>query len=67
MPETVDFTGVTLGLFILNIIFVMLIFSMFSMAVLRFFQVRHRSGWMYVLYGVISIIVFYLILKKYYM
>jgi hypothetical protein len=64
--NTVDFTGVTPPLFLLNIIFVLLIFSLFSMAVLRFFQGRPKSGVMYVLLGILAVIVFAVILNIYF-
>lgn len=59
---SVDLTGVTPGLFIVNVIFILLVFSMFSMAVLRFFQHRYRSGAIYVLSGLLFAAVFAFVL-----
>ncbi|MCM3747270.1 hypothetical protein M3223_07875 [Paenibacillus pasadenensis] len=62
----VDVSNVSAGLFVLGAVFILLIFSLLSLGVLRMFQQRFRQGWFYFAGGVISAIVFYILLDLWY-
>jgi Na+-driven multidrug efflux pump len=59
---SVNLTGVTPPLFIITLIFVLAIFSMYSMAILRAFQKRTKQAINYGTIGVVLIAIFAVIL-----
>jgi Na+-driven multidrug efflux pump len=59
---SVNLTGVTPPLFIITLIFVLAIFSMFSMAILRGFQKQTRQAISYAAAGVGLIVIFTVVL-----
>lgn len=64
--EDVDLTGVTVGLFITDLLFILFVLSMFSLSVLFFFQAKKRSGFILLGAGVVALIVFIVILKLFF-
>ncbi|OXM16769.1 hypothetical protein [Paenibacillus herberti] len=64
--SAVDVSSVPAGLFVLGVIFILLIFSLLSLGVLRMFQERFRAGWFYFAGSVVSAVVFYLLLDLWY-
>lgn len=62
----VNVSEVSAELFILGVVFILLIFSLLSLGVLRMFQQRFRAGWYSFGGAVISAVVFFLILDRWY-
>ncbi|PLT45522.1 hypothetical protein B8V81_3953 [Paenibacillus pasadenensis] len=62
----VDVSNVPAGLFVLGAVFILLIFSLLSLGVLKMFQQQFRAGWLYFAGSVISAVVFYLLLDIWY-
>lgn len=61
-----DVSKISADLFILGVVFILLIFSLLSLGVLRMFQQRFRAGWISFGGAVVSAIVFFLILDRWY-
>ncbi|AGA58130.1 hypothetical protein Theco_2008 [Thermobacillus composti KWC4] len=59
-------SDISADLFILGVIFILLIFSLLSLGILRMFQQRFRAGWISFGGAVISAVVFFLILDRWY-
>lgn len=47
MGEITDVSDVSAGLFVIGVIFILLVGSLFSMGVLKFFQSKKRQGTLY--------------------
>ncbi|ASS65003.1 MULTISPECIES: hypothetical protein [unclassified Paenibacillus] len=62
----VDVSNVSPGLFVLGAVFILLIFSLLSLGVLRMFQQRFRAGWVYFAGGAVSAVVMYILLDLWY-
>ncbi len=62
----VDLTGITPGLMITNVLFILLILSMFSLAVIRAFQTKYREIVIYAALGIIFCVVFYWVLNTWF-
>lgn len=65
--SVVDVSDVPAGLFILDVVFLLLIFGLLSYGILQMFQQRFRRGWFSFGGAVISLIVFLFILNKWYL
>jgi hypothetical protein len=61
-PVTVDISNVPPGLFVLGAVFILLVFSLLSLGVLRMFQQRFRAGWVYFAGSAASAVVMYILL-----
>jgi hypothetical protein len=59
----VDITDVSAKFFITSAIFILIFFGLLSMGILRLFQLRTRSGIMYIVSGVITLVVFIFVLN----
>lgn len=64
--SVVDVSAVAPGLFVIGAVFILLIFSLLSLGILRMFQLRHRAGWLWFGGAALSAIVFWLILEQWY-
>ncbi len=64
--SVVDVSAVAPGLFVLGAIFILLIFSLLSLGILKMFQLRFRAGWLSFGGAVVSSVVFWLILEQWY-
>ena len=62
----VDVSQISAGLFVLGAVFILLIFSLLSLGILRMFQLRFRAGWVSFGGAVVSAVAFYLILDRWY-
>ena len=62
----VDVSNVSPGLFVLGAVFILLIFSLLSLGVLRMFQQRFRAGWFCFAGSVASAVVMYILLDIWY-
>ncbi|GIQ61939.1 hypothetical protein PACILC2_05070 [Paenibacillus cisolokensis] len=62
----VDVSDVSAGLFILGAVFILLIFGLLSLGILRMFQLRYRAGWLCFAGAVVSSAVFYILLDQWY-
>jgi len=61
-----DVSQISADLFILGVIFILLIFSLLSLGIVRMFQQRFRAGWISFGGAAVSAIVFFLILDRWY-
>ena len=59
-------SDISADLFILGAVFILLIFSLLSLGILRMFQQRFRAGWFSFGGAVISAVAFFLILDRWY-
>jgi len=64
--SVVDVSDISPGLFITGAVFILLIFSLLSLGILRMFQLRHRAGWLWFGGAAVSAIVFWLILDRWF-
>ncbi|MEK3881581.1 hypothetical protein [Paenibacillus sp. PL2-23] len=62
----VDVSSVSASLFILGVVFLLLIFGLLSLGILRMFQQKFRTGWFCFAGAIISFSVFMFILNKWY-
>ncbi|QJC51757.1 hypothetical protein HGI30_09495 [Paenibacillus albicereus] len=62
----VDVSNVPAGLFVLGAVFILLIFSLLSLGVLKMFQQQRRNGGLYFAGSVVSAVVFYVLLDLWY-
>ncbi|PWW05688.1 hypothetical protein DFQ01_104250 [Paenibacillus cellulosilyticus] len=62
----VDVSSVSPALFVVGAVFIMLIFSLLSLGILKMFQLRFRSGWFSFGGAVISAVVFGIILNTWF-
>ncbi|PZD93407.1 hypothetical protein DNH61_22515 [Paenibacillus sambharensis] len=63
----VDVSEVSASLFITGAVFILLIFSLLSLGILRMFQLRYKAGWLSFAGAVVSSVVFGLILDRWFM
>lgn len=59
----VDITDVSAKFFITSAIFILIFFGLLSMGILRLFQLRTRSGIMYIVSGAVTLVVFIFVLN----
>jgi hypothetical protein len=64
--EITDVSGVSPGLFITGIIFILLVGSLLSLGVLRFFQQKKRQGTFYFIGSVVSFVVMVLVVNRWF-
>ncbi|GMK37998.1 hypothetical protein PCCS19_10520 [Paenibacillus sp. CCS19] len=62
----VDVSSVSPALFVIGAVFIMLIFSLLSLGILKMFQLRYRSGWFSFAGAVVSAAVFGVILNTWF-
>lgn len=62
----VDVSDISTSLFIIGVVFLLLIFGLLSLGILRMFQQRFRYGWVCFAGAVVSFIVLMIILNKWY-
>ncbi|MFD1955885.1 hypothetical protein ACFSL6_17350 [Paenibacillus thailandensis] len=62
----VDVSNVSADLFILGVVFILLVFGLLSLGILRMFQQRYRAGWISFVFAVVSFIVFMWVLNRWY-
>lgn len=62
----VDVSNVSPALFVIGAVFIMLIFSLLSLGILKMFQLRYRSGWFSFAGAVVSSVVFGVILNTWF-
>ncbi|MBD3918662.1 hypothetical protein H8B09_07870 [Paenibacillus sp. PR3] len=62
----VDVSSVSPALFVIGAVFIMLIFSLLSLGILKMFQLRYRSGWFSFAGAVVSAVVFGVILNTWF-
>ncbi|GGF86853.1 hypothetical protein [Paenibacillus abyssi] len=63
----VDLSGVSGAFFIMAVVFILLVFGLMSLGVVRMFQLRYRAGWLSFAGAIISGVVFGIILDRWYM
>ncbi|MFC5652168.1 hypothetical protein ACFPYJ_24230 [Paenibacillus solisilvae] len=63
----VDVSAISAGLFITGAIFILLIFSLLSLGVLRMFQLKVRAGWYSFAGAVVSGAAFAVILNQWFL
>ncbi|EXX86658.1 hypothetical protein BG53_05625 [Paenibacillus darwinianus] len=63
----VDISQVSAGLFITGAIFILLIFSLLSLGILRMFQLRFKAGWLSFAGAVASGVFFIGVLDRWFM
>ncbi|OBR63059.1 hypothetical protein A7K91_23415 [Paenibacillus oryzae] len=63
----VDVSSVSAGLFILGVVFLLLIFGLLSLGILRMFQQHFKFGWICFGGAVVSFALFMWILNKWYL
>ncbi|CAM3118461.1 hypothetical protein PALU110988_02495 [Paenibacillus lupini] len=63
----VDVSDISASLFIIGIVFLLLIFGLLSLGILRMFQQRFRYGWVCFGGAVVSFVVLMVILNKWYL
>ena len=63
----VNVSEVSASLFILAVVFLLLIFGLLSFGILRMFQQRFKYGWFCFGGAVVSAVVFYFILDRWYL
>ncbi|MFX3633628.1 MAG: hypothetical protein ACE3L7_25080 [Candidatus Pristimantibacillus sp.] len=63
----VDVSNISATLFILGVVFLLLIFGLLSLGLLRMFQQRFRAGWISLIGAVVSFIIFMLILNRWFL
>lgn len=63
----VDVSDISASLFILGVVFLLLIFGLLSLGILRMFQQRFRYGWVCFAGAVVSFVVLMVILNKWYL
>lgn len=61
-----DVSAISTDLFVLGAIFILLIFSLLSLGILRMFQLRYRAGWYAFGAAVVSAAAFFFILDRWY-
>ena len=61
-----DLSNISADLFILGAVFILLIFSLLSLGILRMFQQRFRAGWISFGGAVVSAAIFFVILDRWY-
>ncbi|CAM3789170.1 hypothetical protein COLU111180_08505 [Cohnella lubricantis] len=66
MSELTDVSGVSAGLFIVGIVFILLVGGLLSVGVLRFFQQRKRQGFLYMAGSVVSFVVMVLVVNRWF-
>jgi len=59
----VDVSEVSPALFITGAVFILLVFSLLSLGILRMFQLRYKAGWLCFAGAAVSAVVFGLILN----
>jgi len=62
----VDVSSMSAGLFILNVIFLLLVFGFLSFGILSMFQQKFRRGWFSFASAVVFAFIFGIILNVYY-
>jgi hypothetical protein len=62
----VDVSSVSPALFVIGAVFIMLIFSLLSLGILKMFQLRYRSGWFSFAGAIVSAVVFGVILNTWF-
>ncbi|MCR2803143.1 hypothetical protein [Paenibacillus soyae] len=62
----VDVSSVSASLFILGVVFLLLIFGLLSLGILRMFQQKFKFGWFCFAGAIVSFSVFMFILNKWY-
>ncbi|WP_240647376.1 hypothetical protein [Paenibacillus nanensis] len=62
-----DVSSVDASLFILGVIFLLLIFGLLSMGILKMFQQRFRTGWLCFGGAIVSFSVFMFVLNRWYL
>jgi hypothetical protein len=62
----VDVSNVSPALFVVGAVFIMLIFSLLSLGILKMFQLRYRTGWLSLAGAVVSAVVFGIILNTWF-
>lgn len=66
MDDITDVSGVSAGLFIIGILFILLVGGCISLGVLRFFQQRNKQGVLYLAGGVVSFVVMVLVVNRWF-
>lgn len=66
MDDITDVSGVSAGLFITGIIFILLVGSLLSMGVLRFFQRNKGQGYMYLAGSVVSFVLMVFVVNRWF-
>ncbi|MBW7474230.1 hypothetical protein K0T92_05695 [Paenibacillus oenotherae] len=64
--SVVDVSNVSAGLFITGAVFILLIFSLLSLGILKMFQQQSRAGWYSFAGAVVSSVVFGLVLNEWF-
>lgn len=62
----VDVSNVSPSLFILGVVFILLIFGLLSLGILRMFQQRFKYGWFCFAGAIVSFSVFMYVLNRWY-
>ncbi|GLX69124.1 hypothetical protein [Paenibacillus glycanilyticus] len=63
----VDVSDISASLFIIGVVFLLLIFGLLSLGILRMFQQRFRYGWICFVGAIVSFVVLMIILNKWYL
>lgn len=63
----VDVSSVSPALFVVGAVFIMLIFSLLSLGILKMFQLRYRSGWFSFAGAIVSATVFGIVLNTWFL
>lgn len=66
MDDLTDVSGVSAGLFIVGIVFILLVGGCLSIGVLRFFQQRKKQGVLYMAASVVSFVVMVLVVNRWF-
>jgi hypothetical protein len=64
--SVVDVSDIAPGLFITGAVFILLIFSLLSLGILRMFQLRYRAGWLWFGGAAVSAAAFWFILEQWF-
>ncbi|REK77371.1 hypothetical protein [Paenibacillus paeoniae] len=62
----VDVSSVSPSLFILGVVFILLVFGLLSLGILRMFQQRFKYGWFCFAGAIVSFSVFMYVLNRWY-
>ncbi|MFD2116088.1 hypothetical protein ACFSTH_04995 [Paenibacillus yanchengensis] len=62
----VNISDVSLPFFVTAAIFILLTFGSFSLGVLRMFQQRFKTGWIFIAVGIISLIAFAIVINVFF-
>jgi len=65
--SAVDVSDVSAGFFIFAVVFILLVFGLLSLGILKMFQQRYRVGWLSFAGAVVSSVIFVILLNTWYL